>query len=53
MDNLSYLFAAYAVIWTVLAVYVVRLTIKESRLWKEINALKEVLTKKEQSDPLQ
>ncbi|MBI4532141.1 MAG: CcmD family protein [Candidatus Latescibacteria bacterium] len=47
MDNLSHLFAAYAVIWIVLAGYVVRLTIKEKRLWKEIRVLKEAIGKKE------
>jgi CcmD family protein len=47
MDNLSHLFAAFAVIWIALAGYVVGLTLKEKRLWKEIQALREAVGKKE------
>lgn len=41
MNYLPYLFAAYAVIWSAVALYAVRLATKEARLWKEITALRE------------
>ena len=46
MDNLSYLFAAFAVIWVGLFAYVLVLIQRQQRLRRDIDWLKETLIKK-------
>ncbi len=43
MDNMSYLFAAYAVIWVGISVLVFGLIRKEKQLRREIESLKDAL----------
>ena len=45
MENLSYLFAAFAVIWVGLLGYVFVLAQRQRRLRRDIELLKEVLKK--------
>lgn len=45
MDNLSYLFAAFAVIWVGLFVYILILVQKQRQLRRDIDWLKEMLEK--------
>ena len=46
MDNLSYLFAAFSIIWVGLFAYVLVLIQRQQRLRRDINWLKETLIKK-------
>ena len=46
MDNLSYLFAAFSVIWVGLFAYVLVLIQRQQRLRRDIDWLKETLIKK-------
>ncbi len=43
MDNLGYLFAAFACIWLFLLLYIVRLARRQNALIKEIQQLQEQL----------
>lgn len=45
MENLSYLFAAFAVIWAGLFCYVLILVQRQRRLKRDIDRLKETLEK--------
>ncbi len=45
MDNLGYLFAAFAVIWVGLFVYILVLTQKQRQLRRDIDWLKETSEK--------
>jgi len=47
MDNLGYLFAAFAVIWVGLFAYILFLAQKQRQLKRDINLLKETLEKTE------
>lgn len=47
MDNLSYLFAAFAVIWAGVFVYILFLAQKQRQLRHDIDWLKETLKKTE------
>ena len=49
MDNLSYLFAAYTLIWVVVFVYIFTMARKQRGLQREIKLLKESMDKKKQS----
>ncbi len=46
MSNMSYLFAAYAVIWLALFAYVMSLSSKQKTLDQEIETLKKLLKEK-------
>jgi CcmD family protein len=46
MKNLSYLFAAYTIIWVVIFGYILNLSRKNRELGREIGALKERLPAK-------
>ncbi len=46
MQNLSYLFAAYTIIWVVIFGYIFTLSRRNQELGKEIVALKEKLEEK-------
>ena len=43
MENASYLFAAFAVIWVAVFVFVLGLFNRQRRILREIDSLKEVL----------
>ncbi len=43
MDAMNYLFAAYAVIWVILALYLFSIHLREKRLAQEIERLKQAL----------
>jgi len=45
MDNLSFLFAAYTIIWAVIFGYVFYLYRKQRKLQREIDLLKETIDK--------
>ncbi len=45
MENLGYLFAAFAVVWVVLFGYVLTLIQRQKKLRREIDLLKEMPTK--------
>ena len=45
MDNLSFLFAAYTIIWAVIFGYVFYLYRKQRKLQREIDLLKETMDK--------
>ena len=47
MENLSYLLAAFAIVWAVVFGYVLSLLQKQRQLQRELNSLKETLMKKE------
>jgi CcmD family protein len=47
MENAGYLFAAFAVIWVAVFVYVLVLFNRQRRILREINSLKEVLKEQE------
>lgn len=47
MDNLGYLFAAFAVIWVGLFAYILFLAQKQRQLRRDIDLLKETLEKTE------
>jgi CcmD family protein len=46
MENASYLFAAYAIVWAVVFGYVLSLLGKQRRLRRELDSLKESLKEK-------
>jgi CcmD family protein len=46
MDNMSYLFAAYSLIWLGVLIYVFFLLRKEKELRRDIESLKETLKEK-------
>ena len=48
MENLSYLLAAFAIVWAVVFGYVLSLLQKQRQLQRELNSLKETLMKKRQ-----
>ena len=41
MENAIYLFTAFAVVWAVVFGYILYLYIKQRRLWRIVNLLKE------------
>lgn len=45
MENGGYLFAAFAIVWAVLFAYILLLANRQRRLKKEVDSLKERLTK--------
>ena len=45
MENASYLFAAYAIVWVVLFGYIFVLSQRQKKLRREIDLLKEMPTK--------
>ncbi len=47
MDNLGYLFAAFAVVWAVLFAYVLGLSRKQRQLRREIDSLKKAMAESE------
>ena len=47
MENLSYLFAAYTIIWAVIFGYMHLMRRKQRRLYREIKSLKERLSKQD------
>ena len=49
MENMSFLFAAYTIIWAVVFGYVIHLYRKQRKLQREINLLKETLDKQKTS----
>ncbi len=48
MENLSYLLAAFAIVWAVVFGYVLSLLQKQRQLRRELDLLKETLTEKRQ-----
>lgn len=46
MENLSFLFAAYTAIWTLLFLYVMSLSRRNRTLEREIDELRELLQKR-------
>jgi CcmD family protein len=46
MDTMNYLFAAYAVIWLILAVYLFSIHSRESKLRADIERVKQLLERK-------
>ena len=46
MENLSYLFAAYAAVWVLLFVYVVVLSRRNRALEREIDELRQLLQRR-------
>ena len=51
MENLTYLFAAYAVIWTVLLLYSYSISARQKALDREIRMLKAMLVEEESGVP--
>ena len=49
MENLSFLFAAYAAVWALLFVYVVVLSRRNRALEREIEELRQLLQRRQQS----
>jgi len=49
MENLSYLFAAYAAVWVLLFVYVVVLSRRNRALEREIDELRQLLQRHQAS----
>lgn len=47
MDNAGYIFAAFSIVWAALFAYVLVIIIREGKLRREIEALKEELHDKE------
>ena len=45
MNNMHYLFAAYSVVWIVLAIYLISIRTREKKLQDEILRLKRLLEK--------
>jgi CcmD family protein len=43
MNTMKYLFAAYAAIWIILAVYLLNIHLKEKQLREEIRRLRQLL----------
>ncbi len=46
MDKMNYLFAAYAAIWIILALYLYSISARERRLRDDVDRLKQQLEKK-------
>lgn len=46
MNTMSYLFAAYTVIWVVLAIYLYSIHAREKNLRQEVERLKQLLEKR-------
>jgi len=46
MENGGYLFAAFAIVWALLFAYIFRLAIRQRKLKREIESLKELLKDK-------
>lgn len=46
MENLSYLLAAFAIVWAVVFGYVLSLLRRQRQLQRELNSLKETLREK-------
>ncbi len=46
MENLGYLFAAFAIVWAVVFGYVLLLINRQRRLRRDINSLREALKEK-------
>ena len=46
MNTMNYLFAAYAAIWIILAIYMFSIHSREKRLREEVDRLKHLLEKK-------
>jgi CcmD family protein len=49
MNTLNYLFAAYTAIWIILAVYLFSIHARERKLRAEVERLKQLLDKPQQS----
>ena len=47
-ENISYLFAAFAIVWVVLFGYIFILSQRQKKLRREIELLKEVLKKEQE-----
>ena len=47
MENASYLFAAFTIIWALVFGYILLLFSRQTKLRREINSLKEVFKEKE------
>jgi CcmD family protein len=45
MNNMNYLFAAYSVVWIILAIFLVSIRTREKKLQDEIFRLKRLLEK--------
>ena len=45
MDTMKYLFAAYMVVWILLALYLFSIHAREKKLREEVERLKEILDK--------
>jgi CcmD family protein len=52
MDTLIYLFAAYAVVWTVMLVYSYSIAARQKSLEREIHMLKAMVAEKETGVPV-
>ncbi|MHB0868932.1 MAG: CcmD family protein [Chloroflexota bacterium] len=52
MDNLTFLFAAYAVIWLAVLLYSYSIAARQKSLDREIDMLKAVLAEREADGPL-
>ncbi|MFC2070088.1 CcmD family protein [Chloroflexota bacterium] len=50
MENLSYLFAAYTVIWVVIFLYILFIQRKQRRLQRQIDALQESIDRNNQRE---
>jgi CcmD family protein len=46
MNTMNYLFAAYAAIWIILAIYMYSIHSREKKLREEVERLKQLLEKK-------
>jgi len=46
MNTMNYLFAAYAAIWIILAIYMYSIHSREKKLREEVGRLKQLLEKK-------
>lgn len=51
MENLTYLFAAFAVIWLAVLLYSFSIGARQKSLEREIEMLKTVLAEREDADP--
>jgi CcmD family protein len=52
LETLTYLFAAYAVVWTVMLVYSFSISTRQKSLDREIKMLKAMLAEKETGVPV-
>jgi len=52
MNTMSYLFAAYTVIWIILAIYLYSIHSREKKLREEVERLKQMLKESEEKKSL-